>query len=279
LFVYFSTQEENRYRSSVLTINRPEFTDEMAALIPWKMCAPYLSSIDFRGCSLTSIPIGISACTNLKSLNLKGNPLKGIFRNILDKDLLDFALSFSSEKFVPCNELKMMVVGDAGAGKTTLMHRMRGKTNSDVLKMNLQSTDGIDLGEIEIDDIKFTCWDFGGQEVFRFTHQLFLSENAVCLLLFRLTSPEEQILKELTFWIHSLSHRASGSSCFLVGTHLSSMSLKIAEQKCEKIFVHIQNKFRSSSSFCGWHVIDSIKDINLDQLVKSLKSWPVNGLN
>lgn len=37
------------------------------------------------------------------------------------------------------------------------------------------------------DQITFTVWDFGGQEVFYPTHQLFLSSRSIYVVMFRLT--------------------------------------------------------------------------------------------
>ena len=88
-------------------------------------------------------------------------------------------------------EVKCMFTGHAAAGKTTLVRALRGDNE----QADPLSTDGIDLGSIQLnDDVTLHTWDFGGQEVYYYTHQLFLSGNAVYLVLFRLNEPVRRSL-------------------------------------------------------------------------------------
>ena len=64
-----------------------------------------------------------------------------------------------SERF-PFPEVKLLVVGKAAVGKTTLIRRLRG----DGFTPLLLSTDGIDLGRFQIQDFGFISYDFGGQK-------------------------------------------------------------------------------------------------------------------
>src|SRR3990167_4792126 len=113
-------------------------------------------------------------------------------------------------------ELKCMFTGHAAAGKTTLVRALRGeKDQADPL-----STDVIDLGSIQLNDVTLHTWDFGGQEVYHYTHQLFLSENAVYLVLFRLNEPARRSLKQVKFWLDSIVARTRGGAVvMLVATH------------------------------------------------------------
>ena len=91
-------------------------------------------------------------------------------------------------------EVKCMFTGHAAVGKTTLIRVLRGDND----QADPLSTDGIDLGSIQLnDDVTLHTWDFGGQEVYHYTHQLFLSENAVYLVLFRLNEPARRSLKQV----------------------------------------------------------------------------------
>ena len=72
------------------------------------------------------------------------------------------------------NEVKLMVVGEAGVGKTTLMWRMEGKEGEGGgegggggggVGGGGVATDGIDLGEFSHEGVKFLCWDFAGQVI------------------------------------------------------------------------------------------------------------------
>ncbi|WP_462151960.1 COR domain-containing protein [Pseudoalteromonas xiamenensis] len=81
------------------------------------------------------------------------------------------------------NEAKLILVGEGAAGKTSLINRFidnRYDPKED-------KTDGISIRtwqcEVEQDEnTKIHCWDFGGQEIMRATHQLFLSARSLYLV-------------------------------------------------------------------------------------------------
>jgi GTPase SAR1 family protein len=80
-------------------------------------------------------------------------------------------------------EAKMMVVGEGGAGKTSLLRRLFGLG----LLPEGMPTKGIDISPylfITSQQKEFTLniWDFSGQEDFHATHQLFFSKRALYVL-------------------------------------------------------------------------------------------------
>jgi GTPase SAR1 family protein len=62
-----------------------------------------------------------------------------------------------------CTEWKLMVLGEAGVGKTTMLRRLNGMTSSDIQKCPPIATDGLDLGELLLRGFRFVCWDFAGE--------------------------------------------------------------------------------------------------------------------
>lgn len=80
------------------------------------------------------------------------------------------------------NEVKVLLVGDGGAGKTSLMKQLLGEK----FDKNESQTHGINicawqrkLGER---NIKVNFWDFGGQEIMHATHQFFFSRRSLYVL-------------------------------------------------------------------------------------------------
>ena len=67
--------------------------------------------------------------------------------------------------------IKLLVVGDAAVGKTTLVMTLRGHNTKDLKSI---ATDGIDMGDIMINDVNFTCYDFAGQVLVLFSTTLSL---------------------------------------------------------------------------------------------------------
>ncbi|MCP5102669.1 MAG: GTP-binding protein, partial [bacterium] len=95
----------------------------------------------------------------------------------------------------PLNEVKVLLVGDGGAGKTSLVKRLTGKK----FNKNEPQTHGINIdpwivpvpdgthkthgdSNNEIKKIKVNFWDFGGQEIMHSTHQFFLSKRSAYVL-------------------------------------------------------------------------------------------------
>ncbi len=78
----------------------------------------------------------------------------------------------------PLNESKLILIGDGGAGKTSLVKRL---LKQDFNPQESQ-THGININTLTINDIKLHCWDFGGQQIMHATHQFFLSKRSLYLL-------------------------------------------------------------------------------------------------
>jgi len=82
----------------------------------------------------------------------------------------------------PVNEIKLLLVGDGGAGKTSLAKRLIGFD----FDQHEPQTHGININTsfISIGDqrVKVNFWDFGGQEIMHATHQFFLSKRSAYVL-------------------------------------------------------------------------------------------------
>ncbi len=82
----------------------------------------------------------------------------------------------------PLNELKVLLIGDGGAGKTSLMKRLIGMK----FDPTESKTHGINIKKMTVNvggkKIKINIWDFGGQQIMHFTHQFFLSKRSLYIL-------------------------------------------------------------------------------------------------
>jgi len=105
--------------------------------------------------------------------HLSENPLKSPPPEIAGKGveaIFEFFKSLEAEK-QQLNEVKVLLVGDGGAGKKSLVKRLLGEKYDN----NEPQTHGINIKKWEIidgdDKIKVHSWDFGGQEIMHATHQ------------------------------------------------------------------------------------------------------------
>jgi internalin A len=113
-------------------------------------------------------------------------------------------------------EARVLVLGEPRAGKTTLRHKLKSHNAS--LPEEKNSTKGI---EIEIENYKCTLdkdgnkqkmhyylWDFGGQDYYRLFHQLFVSEQAVYIIVTDTNKDTNEAEENLEFWLDTIERLA-----------------------------------------------------------------------
>ena len=144
-----------------------------------------LTTLDLSENQLNELPAEITQLADLTTLDLKKNPLKLPPPEIAIKGvqaIFEYFKSLEESGRQPLNEVKVLLVGDGGAGKTSLVKRLCGEKFDN----NEPQTHGINIKKWEIivgeDKIKVHSWDFGGQEIMHATHQFFLSKRSLYVL-------------------------------------------------------------------------------------------------
>ena len=105
------------------------------------------------------------------------------------------------------NEAKLILIGEGEVGKSCLLGALRG----DPWQEGRPTTHGIEIKPVTVTDseggteITLNGWDFGGQRVYRPTHQLFFSAPAVYLVVWKpREGPQAGAVKD---WIKLVKHR------------------------------------------------------------------------
>lgn len=131
----------------------------------------------------------------LEHLYLHGNPLTFPPQEIYDQGndaILRFLKDIQTQGEQEVYEVKMLIVGEGGTGKTTLWHKLQDPYYPVPLPPEKQpSTVGIEIKEgwefkhTGLDNTPFlvNLWDFGGQEIQYMTHQFFLTRRSFYVLL------------------------------------------------------------------------------------------------
>ena len=101
------------------------------------------------------------------------------------------------------------LIGEGNVGKSSLLAALRGEPFLE----NRETTHGIDIQSLEMvaadeGNIRFHAWDFGGQEIYRVTHQFFFSQDALFLLVWRPREGLEQ--SGVEFWLEKIARRVGG---------------------------------------------------------------------
>ena len=242
-------------------------TNKVVDGFPWESMSMTLTHLDLSDCGLTELPKGFCYLNEheVVEINLEGNPFSNVVVDavVRERNAKDIILMAKELKGggVELKQKKVLVVGDAAVGKTTLLRALRGE--GDVAAK--VATDGIEIGELELDGVVLNCWDFAGQEVYRYTHQLFMSGNSIYVVLFNLSHSLPSICSQLTYWLDSISHRAGDSELLLVGTHASV----VPREKMEQMLEQVAHKFGRYVNRNGV-VVDSLSGEGLNIMKKAL---------
>ena len=83
-------------------------------------------------------------------------------------------------------EAKMLIVGEGGSGKTSLLRRLYQP--GEELPTESDSTKGIEIFQHEFKlnngrTFRLNVWDFGGQQIYHATHQFFLTHRSLYVML------------------------------------------------------------------------------------------------
>ncbi|MCI5191743.1 MAG: GTP-binding protein [Candidatus Electrothrix sp. AU1_5] len=133
---------------------------------------------------LSSLPPEIGQLTNLTKLWLHDNPLISPPPEIAEQGIKSIRKYFAAlEKGrQPLNEVKVLLIGDGAAGKTSLVRQLLGQPFDE----HEDTTHGISIQgwdpECAGKQIRANVWDFGGQEIQHATHQFFLSKRSLYVL-------------------------------------------------------------------------------------------------
>jgi GTPase SAR1 family protein len=206
-----------------------------------------LIELDISRNKLAELPDTLGNLTQLKKIVFIGNQLSDLPASLLNIKDFDSAVYFENEnrgnpfnlelneaynqglnavktylraktESNVLNEAKLILVGEGEVGKTCLTDALLGNPWQEH-----ESTHGIQIKQIKIihdttqKEITFNCWDFGGQRVYRPTHQLFFSSPAVYLVVWKPREGFHQgFVKE---WIQLVKRREPSAKILVVATH------------------------------------------------------------
>ncbi|HEY9690907.1 MAG TPA: COR domain-containing protein [Oculatellaceae cyanobacterium] len=216
---------------------------------PLKVLPPFirhlkkLEDLQANECELEFLPDWIGELKSLKILNVSENKLTDLPVSLGLLSLEGFQSSinpFNSDLAAACeqgaeavmqylrariegevtlNEAKLILVGEGEVGKSCLLGALRG----DEWVEGRLTTHGIEIKPVIVTapdnstEITLNGWDFGGQRVYRPTHQLFFSAPAVYLVVWKpREGPQQGFIKE---WITLVKHREPDAKVLVVATH------------------------------------------------------------
>ncbi|MFM7441953.1 MAG: COR domain-containing protein, partial [Snowella sp.] len=202
-----------------------------------------LSVLNLSSNQLSELPDSITRLHNLSWLDLDNNPLvkppietasRGIeaireyFRDIAEgEDTL--------------YEAKLIIVGEGGAGKTTLARKI---LDADApMPKPEETTKGIDVLEWHFSmengqDFRVNIWDFGGQEIYHNTHRYFLTKRSLYLLV----ADSRKGNPQLDYWLNIIELLSDNSPLIIIKNEVENRTVAINEAPLRERFANLQNK-------------------------------------
>lgn len=181
-------------------------------------CFKKLQELDLRYTNITALPNSMSQLKYLSNLELMFTPLSlKIPPEILNqsaKEIVKYVLAQQSDAPKDYfNESKMVIVGQGSVGKSSLLNRL---VRDEFEEKN--STEGIDITNWHFSEngeaYKLNVWDFGGQEIYHSTHQFFLTERSLYLLVWDALAEDEY--GRIDYWLKTIQSLAGDSPIIIV---------------------------------------------------------------
>ena len=247
-------------RLTALTLNNnalvglPESVDGLVSL----------TTLDMDSNRLRTLPRQLAdLLTRGLTIRVAHNPLVDPLPEILGRGADALATYLRSlEDFVVQYEAKLLLVGEGNVGKTSLIAALKDEP----FIVDRPTTHGIEISPLTFrhptNDLEMTlrAWDFGGQEVYRVSHQFFFSRRALYIVVWNPREGQER--NEVEDWLRRIRLRVGPNArTMVVATHCD-------ERLPELDYPQLQQEF--PGMLVGHFEIDSQSGTGLSQLRQAI---------
>ncbi|WP_405906967.1 COR domain-containing protein [Streptomyces sp. NBC_00828] len=185
-----------------------------------------LIHLSLGGNSLVELPESLGNLRQLETLGLDDVPLSSPPPEVVSAGAKAIVTFLAETHADPVRQWssKVVVVGEGRVGKTSLLRALRGENHNP----HEDSTHGLTVSALDMPHphppageavtMRLSTWDFGGQEIYHATHQFFLTDRSLFLLLWDAQIGWEG--SKLHYWLDMIKARAPQAPVVLVATHL-----------------------------------------------------------
>jgi internalin A len=205
---------------------------------------------------LTKLPASLLNLTQLKRLYLHENDGLDIPAEVLGPpfhanavpakpaEIFEYYFRTRGSERRPLNEAKLILVGRGAVGKTSIVNRLVHRTFKDEKK-----TEGIKITEWPLtvgkkkEDVRLNVWDFGGQEIMHATHQFFLTERSLYLLV--LSGREGGEDAEAEYWLKLIQSFGGNSPVVVVLNKIKEHPFDVNRSALQQKYPFIRDFIRT----------------------------------
>ncbi|MBP6209548.1 MAG: leucine-rich repeat domain-containing protein [Anaerolineales bacterium] len=221
-----------------------------------------LTELDLWKNQLTSLPPEIINLHKLGKINLWENPLAiAIPAKLLSDTDKKYEGSTSPQSILAhykriyeeggreLGEARVLVVGEGGVGKTSIVKRLIDNTFDDKEDTTLI----VEKRPLPLGDVRAQVWDFGGQEHMHATHQFFFSGRSLYLLVFDTRGSLEQ--NKVEYWLTLINAYSKNAPVILVGNKCDQHEMDVEKRRLREKYPNIRG-FVGTSASAGEHIAE-----------------------
>ncbi|BAY21653.1 Miro domain protein [Calothrix sp. NIES-2100] len=190
---------------------------------------------------ITTIPEAITHLQQLTWLNLSDNPIEKPPLEVVKKgigSIKDYFRQVEAQGTDYLYEAKLLIVGEAGAGKTTLAKKIE---NQNYQLQEEGSTKGIEVIQWRFSmengrEFRVNIWDFGGQEIYHATHQFFLTKRS----LYTLVADNRKEDTNFYYWLNVVELLSDNSPVIIIKNEKQDRPREINEPQLRGRFTNLK---------------------------------------
>jgi len=203
---------------------------------------------------LTALPEFLRKLPSLEKLYLHGNEALGLPSDVLGPtweditlrqtnppkpaEILDYYFQIRSGSR-HLNEAKLILVGPGGVGKTCIVNCLVG----DRFDPNEPMTDGIRITQWMVtlnakEDVRLNIWEFGGQKIMHSTHQFFLTQRSLYVLVLNGRTGGEDT--EAEYWLQLIESFGGESPVIVVLNKIKEYAFDLNRRALQQKFPGIR---------------------------------------
>ncbi|MCG9890853.1 MAG: TIR domain-containing protein [Thermosynechococcaceae cyanobacterium MS004] len=191
-------------------------------------------------------------------------------------DILDYYFRTRQGEKRPLNEAKLILVGYGDVGKTSLVNRLVNNT----FDKYSPKTEGIQITHWDIkisgtENVRLNIWDFGGQEIMHATHQFFLTQRSLYILVLNGRQGHEDADAE--YWLNLIESFGDESPVLIVlnkiKAHPFDLNRRALRQKFPNIVDFIDTDSETSH---GIHTLHQAIERETDRLKHLRDAFPAS---